>query len=132
MVTLRFVCLLLIFITASTLIANAQQMKTGRHQLLTFADQVSVKVQSRNTFDKSVDIQVRVYDHNFKIIKARVSPREFRLPKGGVRNVNVTVPFLGETKKRFRICTERVPEAGNTQKVRTRVCGRFYASQVQQ
>lgn len=111
---------------------SAQQMAVKSGKLVTFAEQVSLVVEPRNTFDRKVKIQVRVYDHNFKIIKANVSPREFNLPRGGSRNVRVTIPFLGKTKKRFRICTERVPDEVATQQVRTRVCGRFYAARVQQ
>ncbi len=111
--------------------ATAQQMSVKSGKLITVNDRVSVVVEPRNTFDKPVKLQVRVYDHNFKLIKARVLPREFRIRSGGTRSVRVTVPFLGETKKRFRICTERVPEGKDTQQIRTRVCGRFYAMRVQ-
>lgn len=112
--------------------ATAQQMSVKSGKLITVDDRVSLVVEPRNTFNKPVKLQVRVYDHNFKLIKAKVSPREFKIRSGGTRNVRVTVPFLGETKKRFRICTERIPESNNTQQIRTRVCGRFYATRVQQ
>lgn len=120
-------------IFAFLLPASAQEMgvRGNKFEYLTFADQVSLIVEPRNTSSKKAKMQVRVYDHNFRLIKARVSPREFTLQRGAKRSVKVTVPFLGETKKRFRVCTETVLGAGGTQQVRTRVCGRFYAAQVQ-
>ncbi len=110
----------------------AQQMSVKSGKLVTFADHVSLVVEPKNTFNQKSKMQVRVYDHNFKLIKARVSPKEFNLPSGGIRNVRVVVPFLGATQKRFRICTERIPTTQTRQQVRTRVCGRFYATRVKQ
>lgn len=125
---ISILCIFFLFIVE----AHAQQLVFKSGKLVTFADQVSLIVEPRNTFNRKARMQVRVYDHNFKLIKAKVTPREFSLPRGGARNVRVIVPFLGQSQKRFRICTERVPDKGATQQVRTRVCGRFYASRVQQ
>lgn len=112
--------------------AFAQQLSVKSGKLLTFADHVTLIVVPKNTFNKQKRMLVRVYDHNFKLIKAKVSPRDFKLAGGATRNVRVTVPFLGKSKKKFRICAEQFPESGTTQQVRTRVCGRFHAARVQQ
>lgn len=108
-------------------IANAQTMTPLRQMVTSYEDRFAIKVNPKNPYKHRIDMVVRVYDENFRLIKARVTPRRMKLGAGGSRPVTVMVPFEGKSSRKIRICAESTPFPKQKTKIKARVCGRFMA-----
>ncbi len=92
-------------------------------QSKSYTDQVVFRVFPKNPYNHRINMEVRVYDQKFRLIRARVSPRRMKLGAGLSRPVTVTVPFEGKKTRKIRICAESIPfPSGKAASVRTRVC----------
>jgi len=112
-------------------IASAQALSPMRLHLSSFEDVFSVKVHPKNPYKHRIDMRVQVFDQNFKLVRARVTPRTMKLGAGASRTVTVVVPFEGKKKRKVRICATAIPFPKHKKIIRTRVCGRFFAQRVQ-
>jgi hypothetical protein len=120
----------LLVLAGTTSQASAQALSPMRQLVNSYSDVFAVRVTPKNPYQHRIRMEVRVYDHNFNLIKARVSPRSMMLGAGAGRTVTVMVPFEGKTKKRVRICAESVPFPRHKTKLKARVCGKFLATRV--
>lgn len=112
-------------------LGHAQSMVPMSKDIKAFSDVFAVRVTPINTYTKPINVVVRVYDLDNRVIKARVTPRNLRLPAKGSRRVLVEVPFEGAKRKRVRICTESIPFPQNRgTQIRTRICGVFNAQRL--
>ena len=107
----------------------AQTIVPAQKRITSFSDVFSLRVRPGNTERRAVDMVVRVYDAKLRLVRARVTPRRFRLGGSRFRSVLVTVPFEGKRKRTILVCAERTKGegAGRGFKIRTRVCGRYSA-----
>lgn len=107
--------------------AVAQSMSPMRGEVTSFTDSFAVRVFPSNPYGHRIDADVRVYDQDFRPVKARISPQNFQLAAGASRSVLVVVPFDGATSRKVRICTESVPFPNQTTRIKAQICGRFFA-----
>lgn len=112
--------------------ATAQAMSPMRGQIKSFADSFAVKVFPANPYTHRIRIEVKVYDQDFRPIKAQVSPAQFTLGGRFSRPVNVIVPFDGMKSRKVRICTESIPfpSQKRTTTIKAQVCGKFLGERV--
>ncbi|WP_011580644.1 MULTISPECIES: hypothetical protein [Chelativorans] len=106
---------------------GAQSMTPMRGVITSFADEFAVRVFPRNTYRHQVEVAVRVYDENFRPVRARTSPSTMMLTGGASRPVVVVIPFEGMSERRVRICTESIPFPDGTTRIKAQICGRFLA-----
>ncbi|MBE7185841.1 MAG: hypothetical protein INR68_15700 [Methylobacterium mesophilicum] len=126
----RFLCICALS-AAGALPVQAQSMAPMRGTVTSFSDEFALKVTPRNIYKHTIDMEVRVYDQDFRPVRAMVMPSQFSLGAGSVRNVVVMVPFEGQKERRVRVCAESVPFPGQQAQIRTQICGRFLASRLQ-
>lgn len=116
--------------TAAALIpsaASSQAMTPMRQMVTSYDNQFAIKVTPKNPYKHRIKMVMRVYDENFRLIKARVIPRTINMGAGSSRPVTVTVPFEGKSQRKIRICAESTPYPNQKTKIKARVCGRFLA-----
>ena len=58
-------------------VAKAQALSPMRQAVTSFTDQFVIRVSPKNPYRHRIRMQVRVYDQNFRLVRARVSPRDF-------------------------------------------------------
>lgn len=105
--------------------AYGQSMNPMRGEIGSFTDQFAVRVFPSNPYKHRIRMEVRVYDQDFRPVRARVAPSEFSVGAGDSRPVLVVVPFEGATTRKVRICTESVPFPGQQTQIRAQICGKF-------
>lgn len=112
----------------STVGASAQALTPMEGSVASFGEEFAVRVQSMNPYEHRIGIEMRVYDHKFRLVpSARVVPDQFYLGGGATRPVIAYVPFEGHSPRYVRVCAESVPYRQSTTPIRTRVCGKFQA-----
>ena len=104
---------------------NAQSIDPMLGKIATSRDFFSVRVKPGNPYKKRMKMFVGVYDHEFRPIKAYVTPQNFLVRAMDTRTVLVKIPFEGRTSRKIRICAETYPFGARTGSMRTRVCGKF-------
>ena len=106
--------------------AAAQAMSPMRGEVKSFVDSFALKVFPANPYTHRIRMEVKVYDQDFRPVKAQVSPAEFTLGGKSSRAVNVIVPFEGTTSRKVRICTESIPFPSQSKTtIKAQVCGKF-------
>lgn len=111
--------------------ASAQGLSPMRAEVKSFSDQFAVRVFPMNPYEQRIKVQIKVYDDTFQPVAANVIPAEAILASQDSRSVMVVVPFEGASQRRVRICAESIPFATATTKLRTQVCGKFFAQRLQ-
>ena len=107
--------------------ADAQALSPMRKLITSYSDQFAIRVHPKNPYSHRIRMEIRVYDTNFQLTPARVSPRSMLMGAGTSRPVTVIVPFLGKREKRVRICAESIPYSNQPTMIKAQVCGKFYA-----
>ena len=110
--------------------AHAQSITPMRGEVKSFTDRFAVRVFAMNPYNKRMKVEVKVYDETFKAVEAIVLPSEAMVGAQDSRSVMVMVPFDGQRERRIRICAESVPFTTQTSRLRTQVCGKFFAQRV--
>lgn len=120
-----------IFVLAAVIVtsfpAAAQSLTPMRGELKSFNDHFAVRVRPGNPYEHRLNVEIKVYDHTFKPIKAKVRPARMVLARRSSRNVMVIIPFEGHRQRRVRVCVESVPKPNQNTRMRTQVCGKFIA-----
>ena len=111
--------------------ASAQSLTPMRGEVRSFSDHFAVRVYPGNPYTRRLRVEVKVYDADFRPIRARVSPAQAMIGAEARRHVLVVVPFAGRTYRRVRICAESVPFPNESTRIRTQICGRFLAHRLQ-
>ena len=111
--------------------AAAQSMTPMRGEVKSFNDRFAVRVFPGNPYKHRIRVEVRVYDEAFNEVAADVVPRETMIGAEDRRSVLVMVPFVAAKDRKIRVCTESVPFNSQLARMKTQVCGRFYAQRVQ-
>ncbi len=110
-------------------------MSPMRGEVQSFADSFALKVYPANPYAHRIRIEVKVYDQDFRPVKAYVSPAEFTLAGNFARPVNVIVPFEGAKQRKVRVCTESVPfpnqTTATTTTIKAQVCGKFLGEKLE-
>lgn len=119
-------------IACGVLIAPAfpQAMTPMRGEVTSYTDVFAVRVHPFNPYRHRIKVTVKVYDQNFRPVRARVVPAEMMLGGGTTRPVIVTVGFGNQPRRRVRICTESIPFPNAQQLIRAQICGKFLATRV--
>lgn len=106
--------------------AYAQSMSPMRGKVTSFTDSFAVRVFPSNPYRHRIKVEVRVYDANFRPVRALISPNTMMLAGNSSRQVTVMVPFGADRERRVRVCTESVPFARDgSSNIRTQICGKF-------
>lgn len=105
--------------------ADAQALSPMRGTVKSFTDAFAVRVFPANPYGHRIRIEVKVYDQDFHLVNARVSPPEFTLGGNTSRPVNVLIPFDGASERKIRVCAEAVPFPGKTSNIKVQICGKF-------
>ncbi|MBN7763584.1 hypothetical protein JYP52_20805 [Nitratireductor aquibiodomus] len=124
---LRFVMMFGAALAASTPPAFSQSMSPMRGVVRSYTDSFAVRVYPQNPYSHRIDVAVRVYDAEFRPVKARVTPQIFTLGAKQSRPVVVVVNFEGERERRVRICTESIPFPEAHLGMKAQICGKFIA-----
>lgn len=111
--------------------AAAQSLSPMRGTVSSYTDSFAVRVFPANPYNHRIRVEVRVYDQNFNLVKARISPPVFTLGGNTSRPVNVMIPFDGNTERKIRVCAESIPFPGKTSNIKAQICGKFLGSRVQ-
>lgn len=61
--------------TALSLPASAQSLSPMRQVVTSFTDEFAIRVFPKNPYRHRIRMEVRVYDQNFRLIPAHVSPK---------------------------------------------------------
>ena len=109
--------------------AHAQALVPMKGVVQSQGKLAKVRVQAFNPYRKRMRMEVKVYDADFRQVRALVAPWGFGIGENQWRAINVAVPFNGRRKRRLHVCVEARPFAKASQSVRTRVCGKFIARQ---
>ncbi len=109
----------------------AQSLTPMRGEVKSFNDRFAVRVFPGNPYKHRIRVEVRVYDEAFKEVPADVVPRETMIGAEDRRSVLVMVPFDGSAERKVRVCAESVPFNSKSTRLKTQVCGRFFAQRVQ-
>ena len=108
--------------------ARAQSLEPMRGEITSFTDRFAVRVYPGNPYPTSIRMDVRVYDAEYRPIRAFVAPAAAVIGSKQQRRVLVIVPFDGAAEREVRICAEATPvETGQT-RIRAQTCGRFVAT----
>ncbi|MFC6490538.1 hypothetical protein [Nitratireductor sp. GCM10026969] len=107
--------------------ADAQAMTPMRGEVTSFSDEFAVRVRPYNPYQHRIQVEVRVYDQDFRPVAAKVSPRRLMLGGKASRPVLVVVGFEGAAQRRVRVCTESVPFPRQKTRIKAQICGRFIA-----
>ncbi|MEP1208840.1 MAG: hypothetical protein ABJM29_14165 [Rhizobiaceae bacterium] len=113
--------------------AAAQAMSPMRGQVKSFTDFFALRVYPANPYSHRVRMEVKVYDQDFRPVRARVSPSQFTLGGRLARPVSVIVPFAGTKNRKVRVCTEAIPfptQQKSATTIRAQVCGKFLGVRV--
>ena len=112
--------------------ALAQAMSPMRGEIQSFTNSFALKVYPANPYEQRIQIEVKVYDQDFRPVAAIVSPDVFTLGGRFARPVTVIVPFEGQKVRKVRVCTEAIPFPGknNTTTIKAQVCGKFIGERV--
>lgn len=111
--------------------AAAQSMSPMRAKVDSFTDSFAVRVYPANPYKHRIRIEVKVYDQDFRPIRAQVTPAQFTLGARFARPVTVVVPFDGQQNRKVRICTEAIPFPGQSTKIKAQICGKFLGQRLQ-
>lgn len=111
--------------------ASAQALSPMRGTVSSYTDNFAVRVFPANPYNHRIRIEIKVYDQNFNLVKARVSPPTFTLGGNTSRAVNVLIPFDGNTERKIRVCAESIPFPGKTSNIKAQICGKFLGTRVQ-
>lgn len=114
--------------------AAAQAMSPMRGKVQSFADSFALKVFPANPYNHRIRIEVKVYDQDFRPVKAQISPANFTLGGRFARPVNVIVPFEGSKARKVRVCTESIPfpnQPAKTTTIKAQVCGKFIGERIE-
>lgn len=111
--------------------AAAQSMTPMRGQASSFTDEFAIRVRPYNPYRQRILVEVKVYDENFRPVKARVTPSTMMLGSDNSRPVLVVLPFEGAGSRRVRICTESVPFPNQATRIKAQICGRFLGRRLQ-
>ena len=111
--------------------ASAQALSPMRGTVSSYTDSFAVRVFPANPYNHRIRIEIRVYDQDFRPVKARVSPPTFTLGGNASRPVNVLIPFDGNTERKVRVCAESIPFPGKTSNIKAQICGKFLGTRVQ-
>ncbi len=111
--------------------ASAQALSPMRGTVSSYTDSFAVRVFPANPYNHRIRIEIRVYDQDFNLVKARVSPPAFTLGGNASRPVNVLIPFDGNTERKVRVCAESIPFPGKTSNIKAQICGKFLGTRVQ-
>ena len=117
-------------ITLLPSVATAQSMNPMRAKIDSFTDTFAVRVYPANPYQHRIRVEVKVYDKDFRPIRAMVSPAEFTLGSNFSRPVTVVVPFEGQKNRKVRICTEAIPFPGKQTTIKAQVCGKFLGTRL--
>lgn len=116
--------------TISSTSASAQAITPMRGEVKSTTDQFAIRVYPTNPYQHRIRVEVNVYDENFQPVSAQVGPAVATLAPNDMRSVLVIVPFEGRTERKIRICAESIPFTNQPTKIRTQVCGRFFAQRL--
>ena len=105
--------------------AHPQSMTPMRGEVSSFADAFAVRVFPANPYRHHIRIEIRVYDQDFRPVRANISPNDFLLGSEASRPVLVVVPFDGAAVRKVRICTESVPFPSEQTQIKAQICGKF-------
>lgn len=105
--------------------AAAQSMSPMRGEVTSFTEAFAVRVFPANPYEHRIKVEIRVYDQDFRPVRARVLPSDFMLGGQASRPVLVVVPFDGGATRKVRICTESVPFPGEQTQIKAQICGKF-------
>ncbi len=111
--------------------ATAQALSPMRGTVKSFTDAFAVRVFPANPYGHRIRIEIKVYDQDFHLVSARVSPPVFTLGGNTSRPVNVLIPFDGSSERKIRVCAESVPFPGKTSNIKAQICGKFLGQRVQ-
>ncbi len=111
--------------------AAAQSLSPMRGTVQSYTDNFAVRVFPANPYNHRIRVEVRVYDQDFNLVKARISPPSFTLGGNTSRPVNVLIPFDGNTQRKIRVCAESIPFSGKTSNIKAQICGKFLGTRVQ-
>ena len=112
-------------------VADAQALSPMRGTVKSFTDAFAVRVFPANPYSHRIRIEIKVYDQDFHLVKARVSPPIFTLGGNTSRPVNVLIPFDGASERKIRVCAESVPFPGKTSNIKAQICGKFLGQRAQ-
>ncbi|WP_182087077.1 hypothetical protein [Aureimonas sp. ME7] len=106
--------------------ASAQSLTPMRGEVKSVTDSFAVRVYPTNPYDKSIRLDVRIYDQDFRPVPdARASLPSMTLAAQSSRPVVVVVPFDGQRERKVRICAESIPFPDSQARVRAQICGKF-------
>jgi hypothetical protein len=111
--------------------ASAQALSPMRGTVKSFTDTFAVRVFPANPYGHRIRIEVKVYDQDFHLVNARVSPPVFTLGGNTSRPVTVLIPFDGASERKIRVCAESVPFPGKTSNIKAQICGKFLGQRAQ-
>ena len=112
-------------------VADAQALSPMRGTVKSFTDAFAVRVFPANPYGHRIRIEIKVYDQDFHLVAARVSPPVFTLGGNTSRPVNVLIPFDGASERKIRVCAESVPFPGKTSNIKAQICGKFLGQRAQ-
>lgn len=121
----------LLAMLAATMAVHAQSMSPMRGTVTSFSDEFALKVYPHNVYQHRILMEVRVYDQDFRPVKATVWPQQFWLAGQDRRPVTVLVSFDGAAERRVRVCAESVPFMESRSQIKAQICGKFLARRVQ-
>jgi hypothetical protein len=107
--------------------ARAQSLDPMRGEVTSFAERFAVQVFPGNPYNRTMPIEVRVYDDYYRPLAAIITPQSAIYGAGVKRRVLVIVPFDGVQTRTIRVCAESNPLDRGQTRLRTQVCGRFVA-----
>lgn len=110
--------------------AEAQSLTPMLGRVASYGETFRLRVHPHNPFPRRMRMEVRVYDHEFRQVRALISPWRFGIGANDTRVVNVEVPFNGRAARKVRVCVEAMPYKGTNQRIKTQVCGKFIAKRV--
>ena len=117
-------------LSAQVVPGAAQSLTPMRGSVSSFGEHFALQVTPSNPYQHRIGVEMKVYDHQFRPVpSARVVPDRFMLGGGASRPVTAIVPFGGYSPRYVRVCAESVPLRSRSSQIRTRVCGKFQASQ---
>lgn len=123
----RFVLMFGAVLAAPTSPAFSQSMSPMRDVVRSYTDSFAIRVYPHNPYSHRIDVAVRVYDADFRLVEARVTPQVFSLGAKQSRPVVVVVKFDGERERRVRVCTESIPFPEAHFGMKAQICGKFIA-----
>ena len=88
-------------------------------------DEFAIRLTVGNPYNKAVTFNVLAFDENYEPVEAIIVPSKLRVGSRDTKQVVVRFSFLGEPKRKVRVCAEGLFSQNNNTAIRTQVCGRY-------